>query len=137
MQSNFPARQAACLGPAALLPHRNPFLFVDRITARNPGVSATGVLCVTFGGSGFPHVLLIESMAQLGGIAVAQRDGEGGFLASIEHAQVNRPVQAGDCLHISVKVVKSFGRLFLLEGAAMVDGEEIAQARFALGIGSV
>lgn len=137
MQSNSPASPVVNCNPATLLPHRNPFLFIDCITSRETGVSAAGVLCVTSGKSAIPHVLLIESMAQVGGIAVAQKEGEGGFLASIEYAQVARPVQAGDCLQISVKVVKSFGRLFLLSGEITVAGEEIAQARFTLGIGSV
>lgn len=121
--------------PSAYLPHRHPFLFIDRVIFREPGTAASGVKCVTSDPGGYPQVLLIESMAQLGGIAAATREGEGGFLASIDHAEFHREVRAGDRIDITVRIVKSFGRLFLLEGEARVGEETIATARMTLGVG--
>jgi 3-hydroxyacyl-[acyl-carrier-protein] dehydratase len=123
--------------PAAYLPHRNPFLFIDRIISRDPGVAATATKCLTYDSTGFPFVLLLESLAQLGGLAAATREGEGGFLAAVEHAEFTRPVMPGDQLQLEVRIVKSFGRLFLMEGEINVDGDRVASARFTLGIGSI
>lgn len=123
--------------PCDYLPHRNPFILIDRVTSREPGISATGIKCVTYEPGGFPQVLLLESMAQLGGIAAATEKGEGGFLASIGHAEFSREVRAGDRLLVSVRIVKSFGRLFLLEGEVFVAGEKIAIAQLTLGVGKV
>jgi len=121
--------------PAEYLPHRNPFLFIDRVTSRDPGSGATGIKCVTYEPGGFLQVFLLEAMAQLGGIAAATQKGEGGFLASIDHAEFCREVQAGDRLIVSVRIIKSFGRLFLVEGEASVEGEQVAAARLTLGVG--
>jgi 3-hydroxyacyl-[acyl-carrier-protein] dehydratase len=96
-----------------------------------------GIHCVTNESGGHPEVLLVESMAQLGGIAAADREGEGGFLAAIDHARFHRRVFAGDCLVITVRIVKSFGRLYLLEGEALVDDELVATASLTLGIGMI
>jgi 3-hydroxyacyl-[acyl-carrier-protein] dehydratase len=137
MQSNSPASLPHGPWPAAVLPHRNPFLFIDRVTAVTPGVSAAGITCVTSEQSFFPHLLLVEAMAQLAGIAAAEREGEGGFLAAIASAQVVRPVQPGDCLQVTVTIVKSFGRLFLVEGCVCVADEQVATACFTLGVGSL
>jgi len=123
--------------PCAYLPHRNPFILIDRVTSRDPGISATGIKCVTYEPGGFPQFLLLESMAQLGGIAAATEKGEGGFLASIDHAEFSREVRAGDRLLVSVQIVKSFGRLFLMDGEASVEGEIIARAQLTLGVGKV
>jgi 3-hydroxyacyl-[acyl-carrier-protein] dehydratase len=123
--------------PTEYLPHRNPFIFIDRVTSRDPGVGATGVKCVTNEPGGFPQVFLLEAMAQLGGIAAAVQKGEGGFLASIDHAEFFREVRAGDQIIVTVRIVKSFGRLFLVEGEACVEDEQVATTRLMLGVGKV
>ena len=137
MESTSPDRTPVRSDPAAYLPHRSPFVFLDRIVSREPGAGATGIKCVTHETGTFPQVFLIESMAQLGGVAAAGSDGEGGFLAAIDRAEFLREVSAGDRIVITVKIVKSFGRLFLLEGEASVDGERIASATLTLGIGAL
>lgn len=123
--------------PTAYLPHRNPFLFLDRVISRDHGVSATGIKCVTYEPCGFPEVFLLESMAQLGGIAAATREGAGGFLASVDRAQFFREILPGDRILVRARIVKSFGRLFLVEGEASVDGEQVASAALTLGIGMI
>ena len=135
MESIFQPEALVHSDPSEYLPHRNPFLFIDRVTSRDPGSGATGIKCVTYEPGGFPQVFLLEAMAQLGGIAAATQKGEGGFLASIDHAEFRREVRAGDRLIVSVRIVKSFGRLFLVEGEASVEGEQVATARLTLGVG--
>ncbi len=137
MESTFPPDAEFESDPSAYLPHRNPFLFIDRIISREPGAGASGIKFVPCEPGGYPQVLLLESMAQLGGIAAATREGEGGFLASIDHAEFHREARAGDRLDITVRIVKSFGRLFLLEGTACVAEENLATARLTLGVGTV
>jgi 3-hydroxyacyl-[acyl-carrier-protein] dehydratase len=137
MESIFQPEAELYSDPTAYLPHRNPFLFIDRVITRDPGTSAAGIKCVTNEPGGFPQFLLLESMAQLGGIAAATQKGEGGFLAAIDHAEFRREVRAGDCVIVTVRFVKSFGRLFLIEGEACVEGEQVATARLTLGVGSM
>ncbi|BCS54294.1 3-hydroxyacyl-ACP dehydratase FabZ family protein [Geobacter sp. SVR] len=121
--------------PAAYLPHRYPFLMLDRLLALEPGVSARAERRVTDAPEAFPQVYLIESIAQLGGILAAQEQGEGGFLATVDHAEFGGQVLAGDTLTIAARVVKSFGRLALIEGEVTCGGNILAQARMTLGIG--
>lgn len=135
MESTFQPDAKSASDPTAYLPHRHPFLFIDRVTSREPGAGASGIKCVTSEPGGYPLVLLLESMAQLGGIAAATREGEGGFLASIDHAEFHREVHAGDRIDITVRIVKSFGRLFLLECEARVGEELLATACLTLGVG--
>jgi 3-hydroxyacyl-[acyl-carrier-protein] dehydratase len=137
MESIFQLEPLEHSDPSAYLPHRNPFLFIDRVTSRDPGRGATGIKCVTYEPGGFPQVFLLEAMAQLGGIAAATQKGEGGFLASIDQAEFCREVRAGDRVIITVRIIKSFGRLFLMEGQACVEGEQVATARLTLGVGEV
>lgn len=137
MESILLPEQVVSSDPCDYLPHRIPFIFIDRVTSREPGIGATGIKCVTNEPGGFSQVFLLESMAQLGGIAAATEKGEGGFLASIDHAEFSREIQAGDCLLVSARIVKSFGRLFLMEGEAFVEGEKIAMAQLTLGVGKV
>ena len=135
MESIFQPETQEPSDPSTYLPHRNPFLFIDRVTSRDPGIGATGIKCVTYEPGGFPQVFLLESIAQLGGIAAATEKGEGGFLASIDHAEFFGEVRAGDRIIVTVRIIKSFGRLFLMEGEACVEGEKVATARLALGVG--
>ncbi|HEY6874507.1 MAG TPA: hydroxymyristoyl-ACP dehydratase [Geobacteraceae bacterium] len=122
--------------PAAYLPHRHPFLHLDRIVALEPGVAATASLQVTADSPGFPPVLLLEAIAQLGGIAAGQQEGEGGILAAVERAELPPAVRAGDRVTVEARVVKGFGRLFLVEGEAAVGGEVVARATLTLAVGS-
>ena len=121
--------------PAALLPHRYPFLMLDTILTREPGVGASASTRVTFDSAPFPRVLLVEAMAQLAGVASGCNEGEGGFLATIDHAEFHGDPCPGDTLLVTVRVVKGFGRLFLLEGEVTADGRMLASATLTLGVG--
>lgn len=80
---------------------------------------------------------MIESVAQLAGIVVAQGEDEGGFIASIDHADFSAPAVVGDLLTVSVRVVKSFGRLFMFEGDVVRGGDRLLCVQLTLGVGKI
>ncbi|HTG81047.1 MAG TPA: hydroxymyristoyl-ACP dehydratase [Geobacteraceae bacterium] len=121
--------------PAAYLPHSFPFLVLDRLVALEPGVAATALLGITSDCKGFPPILLVEAMAQLGGIAAGQREGEGGTLAAINRAELPPAVNPGDQVTVEARISKGFGHLYLVEGKAVVGGEQVAQATLTLAVG--
>jgi 3-hydroxyacyl-[acyl-carrier-protein] dehydratase len=98
------------------------------------GVHAVAQAAVS-SGPGFPQALLVECIAQLAGILTIQEEGEGGFLAAIDRADFSGTPLTGDQLSVSVRVVKSFGRLFMVEGEVACDGRTLATARLTLGVG--
>ncbi len=107
---------------------------LDRILALEPGVSALARQRLTCGLSGYSQFLLVEAIAQLGGIASARGDGGGGVLAAIDRAEFQAMPAAGDTLTIAVRVVKSFGPLHLVEGEVSVDGRKLADATVTLKV---
>lgn len=78
---------------------------------------------------------MIEAVAQLAGIVVAQAEGEGGFLASIDHAEFSAPAAVGEILTVSARVIKSFGRLFLVEGDVVSGSDRLLSVQLTLGVG--
>lgn len=120
--------------PAAYLPHRYPFLHLDRIVFLEPGVRAVAVKNIT-AMQGFSQVLLVESVAQLAGILTISEEGEGGFLAAIDRAGFSGTALAGDVLTVSANVVKSFGRLFMVEGSVACDERTLLTVQLTLGVG--
>lgn len=137
MPSRLPEAHLVNPDPAALLPHRYPFLLLDAIISREPGVAASATTRITFDVVPFPRVLMVEAMAQLAGVASGCGEGVGGFLATIDHAELLGDPLPGDTLLIAVRVVKGFGRLFLLEGEVSVGGRRLATATLTLGIGAI
>lgn len=123
--------------PAVYLPHTNPFLHVDKVLSLEQGVSASGLKVITHDPAGYPEILLLESIAQLAGIAAAQEKEEGGFLAAVDHAEFSGGVSPGDRVVITARIVKSFGRLHLCEGEATVEGKMVASATLTLGMGKI
>lgn len=120
--------------PGAYLPHRYPFLLLDRVIELEPGVRAVALTTVSASRS-FPQVLLIESVAQLAGIATIQQDGEGGFLAAIDQAEFSRMPLVGDVLTVTARVIKAFGRLFLVEGEVTCEESTLLKVQLMLGVG--
>jgi len=121
--------------PAAYLPHRHPFLLIDRLLAREPDASASALVRVSQALPAFPAVLLVEAMAQVAGIAAGHAEGEGGFLAAINHAEFHGSAAPGDSLRVTARIVTSFGRLRLVHGEVHRDDRPLAAATLALGIG--
>ncbi len=121
--------------PSAYLPHRAPFLFLDRIVSLDPGNSATATINRTSGTEEWSIFLCIEAMAQLGGIASATGEGGGGILAAIDRAEFHEEPVPGDCLLVSVRVLKTFGPLSMIEGDVSSGERIVATATVTLKIG--
>ncbi|KAA6205880.1 MAG: 3-hydroxyacyl-[acyl-carrier-protein] dehydratase FabZ [Candidatus Tokpelaia sp.] len=132
-----------------LLPHRYPFLLVDKIIAIDGDNSATGIKNVTLNEPHFtghfpespimPGVLIIEAMAQTAGaICLLQREKNGCrpaagkkhsvYFMTIDNAKFRRPVIPGDQLHIHVTKIKGRDKVFRFGCVAEVDGEKAAEA---------
>jgi 3-hydroxymyristoyl/3-hydroxydecanoyl-(acyl carrier protein) dehydratase len=80
---------------------------------------------------------MIESVAQLSGIVVAQTEGERGFLASIDHAEFNGCPVVGETLTVSSRLIKAFGRLFMVEGTVNIGTKQLLNVQLTLGIGKL
>lgn len=126
-----------------ILPHRYPFLLVDRIIAHEPGVSIRGLKNVTFnepffpghfpGAPVMPGVLIIEAMAQTGGILAITAQGYAGqnklvYFMGIDQARFRKPVVPGDQLILECRVLKLKSRVCQMEAKALVGGELVAEA---------
>lgn len=101
-----------------------------------PGVRAVALTTVSASRE-FPQVLLVESVAQLAGIATIRQDGDGGFLAAIDRAEFSRVPLAGDVLTVSARVLKAFGRLFLVEGEVSCGVTTLLKVQLTLGVGQL
>ena len=129
-----------------LLPHRYPFLLVDRLINIQHGVSATGIKNVTFNEPHFqghfpdrpvmPGVLIVEAMAQTAIALVMnspaiETDGKIALFTSIDKAKFRRSVVPGDVLQMNVELVKTRGPLWKFHGAAYVDSHLAAEADYS------
>ena len=128
-------------GIRAILPHRYPFLLVDRIEELEPD-RIVGIKNVTvnepFFNGHFPNfpvmpgVLIVEAMAQVAGVLVLSqiedRDNKLVLLASVEEAKFRKPVRPGDQLRIEMKVAKRKATIAKMFGTASIDGAVVAEA---------
>ncbi len=125
-----------------LLPHRYPFLLVDRIVDVNRDLSATGIKNVTMNEPHFtghfpndpimPGVLIVEGMAQTAGAICAHEyfDGEPStvFFMTIDKAKFRKTVTPGDVLHYKIEKLKQKRNIFKYSCIAEVDGQKVAEA---------
>lgn len=135
-----------------ILPHRFPFLLVDRVIEYNPGVSAVAIKNVTINDNFFPGhfperpimpgVLMVEAMAQVGGLVMLQPEVGGSkqnfFFAGIDKVRFRKPVVAGDTLVMRmtlIKLQKRFG-IAKMEGKAYVGGDVACEGEFLMATGS-
>ncbi len=109
---------------------------LDRVVELEPGVRAVAQTTIS-ASRALPQVLLVESVAQLAGIVTIQQEGGGGFLAAIDQAEFSRLPQIGDLLTVTARVIKSFGRLFLIEGEVSCDEHQLLRVRLTLGAGQL
>jgi 3-hydroxyacyl-[acyl-carrier-protein] dehydratase len=131
-----------------LLPHRYPFALVDRILEYVPGKRAIGLKNVSFNEPHFqghfpgrpimPGVLIVEAMAQVGGVVLTQMDGvsKGLFLfAGIDKVRFRRPVVPGDQLIMTVELICVKRRRFgWMQGRAEVDGQLAAEGELMFSL---
>lgn len=134
-----------------LIPHRHPFLLIDRLQDIVSGESAVGVKAVTasepwflghFPGEPiYPGVLIVESLAQTAAALVAytRYEAEGKpevptplkvLFMSVEEAKFRRPVVPGDVLHLEVKHTRNRGNIWKFQGIARVDNQVAGEAQF-------
>jgi 3-hydroxyacyl-[acyl-carrier-protein] dehydratase len=126
-----------------LLPHRYPFLLVDRIVEIIPGTKAVGIKNVTINEGFFqghfpghpimPGVLIIEALAQVAGILAFQSAGAAGksvYFLSIEKAKFRKPVIPGDQLRLEVNILQHRGNVWKFAGNAFVLDKIAAEAEF-------
>ncbi|MDP2846966.1 MAG: 3-hydroxyacyl-ACP dehydratase FabZ [Humidesulfovibrio sp.] len=132
-----------------MLPHRYPFLLVDRVLEFESGVRAKAYKNVTFNESFFqghfpgqpimPGVLILEALAQTGAVFVAKslemNTGEKLFLfTGIDGAKFRRPVVPGDQLMLEAVVVRRKMNIWKMQGIATVDGERVAEGVFSAAV---
>lgn len=129
-----------------LIPHRYPFLLVDRVIAFEKGKSCIGIKNLSINESFFqghfpgnpvmPGVLIVEAMAQTASILVsksleASSDSFGVLFAGIENAKFKKVVRPGDTLELQVEPVKTKMNIWFFRGKAIVNGEVVAEASFS------
>jgi 3-hydroxyacyl-[acyl-carrier-protein] dehydratase len=128
-----------------ILPHRYPFLLVDRVVELEPGKRAVGVKMVTANEPQFtghfpgrpimPGVLMVEALAQTAGVAiltVEEYRGKLGLFAGIDECRFRRMVVPGDQLVLKVEIEKLRGMFGRARGVASVDGEVAVEATLSI-----
>lgn len=129
----------------SLLPHRYPFLLVDRIVEYEEGKRVVGIKNVTLnepffqghfpGAPVMPGVLIIEAMAQTAGVLmlgnIPDRDSKLVFFTGIDGAKFRKPVVPGDQLRMELVVLRYRPRYIKLRGQAYVDGHLVAEAEIS------
>lgn len=131
----------------AILPHRYPFLLVDKITECAPGEGAKGLKCVTanepfFQGHfpGFkvmPGVLVIEALAQVGAVAILTEEGSQGRLAlfgGIKNARFKRQIRPGDVLELECRLTARKGPVGFGTAEARVEGKLACRAELTFAL---
>ena len=126
----------------SILPHRYPFLLVDRVLSLEPSVSVVGIKNVTMnepfftghfpGNPVMPGVLIIEAMAQVAGILAFKSGMQGSqvYFMSIDKVKFRKPVFPGDQLRFEVKVVQIRGNVWKWSGEAFIEDKKAAEAEF-------
>lgn len=126
----------------SILPHRYPFLLVDKVTEFEPNVKAVGIKNVTINEPFFqghfpdnpvmPGVLIVEAMAQVAGIMAFKSgtQGKAVYFMSIEKVKFRKPVVPGDQLRFDVRVTHRRGNVWKFSGQAYVGEKLTSEADF-------
>ena len=132
-----------------ILPHRYPFLLVDRILECEPGQSARGIKCVTANEMHFlghfpqkhvmPGVLIIEALAQVGAVAILTEEENKGkivLFGGIKNARFRQQVVPGDVLELSCEIISRRGPVGIGKAIAKVNGKVAVSAELTFAIDS-
>lgn len=130
-----------------IIPHRAPFLLIDRIDEIELGKRAVGRKCVTFNEPYFnghfpdepvmPGVLIIEALAQVGAVLILSEEknkGKIAFFAGINDAKFKDKVVPGDCLTLEVEMIKLKGPFGIGKATAYKDGKVCVQAELTFAV---
>jgi 3-hydroxyacyl-[acyl-carrier-protein] dehydratase len=130
----------------ARIPHRYPFLLVDRAEDYRPSQSIVGIKCVTFNEPFFqghfpefpvmPGVLIVEALAQTGAVLMSKSldvdvAGKTILFMSVDNCRFRHPVRPGDVVRMPVEVLRARGDVFKFRGQALVGDKLAAEAEFA------
>ena len=130
------------MGIQKMIPHRYPFLMVDRIVEMEPNVRAVGIKNVTVnepffqghfpGNPIMPGVLIVEAMAQVAGVLAFSSGMQGSsvYFMSIEKAKFRKPVVPGDQIKLEIKVLQQRGNVWRFSGLALVDEKVVSESEF-------
>jgi len=128
------------------IPHRYPFLLIDRAENYRPSHSIVGIKNVTMnepffvghfpGNPVMPGVLIVESLAQAGAVLMSKTldadiEGKTIFFMTLDNCRFRQPVRPGDVLRLHVEVLKVRSKLFKFQGKAMVGDKLAAEAEWA------
>ncbi|BES65799.1 3-hydroxyacyl-ACP dehydratase FabZ [Gottschalkiaceae bacterium SANA] len=131
-----------------IIPHRAPFLLIDRVDELEPGVFAKGVKMVS--GNEFyfqghfpqekvmPGVLIIEALAQMGAVAILsleENKGKIAYFGGINQAKFKKKVVPGDALELETCIVKSKGGIGIGQAIARVNGKIAVKAELVFAVG--
>jgi 3-hydroxyacyl-[acyl-carrier-protein] dehydratase len=150
MNSKSPAGEGAAeidiIEILARIPHRYPFLLVDRAEEYRPHQSIVGVKCVTANEPFFqghfpgypvmPGVLIVEALAQTGAVLMSKSlevdtAGKTILFISVDNCRFRQPVRPGDVIRMHVEVLRARGDVFKFRGRALVGEKVAAEAEFA------
>ena len=129
-----------------LIPHRPPFLLIDRVDRIVPNERARGIKAVTStephlaghfpGHPIMPGVLVVEAMAQTAGVLIAHSNreetkGKHVYFTTLDKVKFRAPTRPGDTLHLEVMIAGGRGQLYKFDGEASIDGRTVASASFS------
>ena len=130
------------------IPHRSPFLLVDRIEEMEEGKRIVGKKCVTYNEPFFaghfpnepvmPGVLILEALAQTGAVAILGKEenhGKTAYFAAVNAAKFRKKVVPGDVLRLETEIIKEKGPIGIGKATAMVAGEIVCTAELTFAIG--
>ena len=131
-----------------IIPHRYPFLLIDKIEELEPGVRAVGYKNVTMNEYFFqghfpaepvmPGVLIIEALAQVGAVSilsVPENKGKIAYFGAINNAKFRQKVVPGDVLRLEIEIIKKRGPIGIGKAVATVNGKKVAEAELTFAIG--
>ena len=131
-----------------IIPHRHPFLLIDRVESLEPGERAVGFKAVSFDEPYFhghfpkepvmPGVLIVEALAQVGAVAILSLEemkGKTAYYGGIDHCRFNQKVVPGDVLRLEVAIIRRKGLVGVGKAVAMVGDKVVVSAELTFAIG--